>query len=269
MGCACASLSSCLEEVPVEIREWKPEHAPQGREQGSDLRVVDHRKLEGGSAGECGQQDAEDGDDHHRVKQEAGQIVTRLQHDPHRDQGSDGDVSADQDDPCGSAQSEAEVHADGNDGDDADDACSGSRAGLDAELVGCDTIEDGQDDEQNRDHRGGLVSVRIGDETGDQVACLIRLGVEGAGNDIDEGSDDQDQDEQREDDEQLLCSLAHGIFDDLTDRLAAMSDRCEQRTEILKAAEENAADDAPQENREPSENGCLDRAVDRACAGDG
>ena len=28
MGCACASLSSCLEEVPVEIREWKPEHAP-------------------------------------------------------------------------------------------------------------------------------------------------------------------------------------------------------------------------------------------------
>ena len=29
MGFAFASLSSCLEDVPVEIRLWKPEHAPQ------------------------------------------------------------------------------------------------------------------------------------------------------------------------------------------------------------------------------------------------
>ena len=26
---ACASVASCLEEVPVEISEWKPEQAPQ------------------------------------------------------------------------------------------------------------------------------------------------------------------------------------------------------------------------------------------------
>ena len=29
MGRACFSLSSCFEDVPVEIRLWKPEHAPQ------------------------------------------------------------------------------------------------------------------------------------------------------------------------------------------------------------------------------------------------
>ena len=29
MGLAFASLSSCLEDVPVAISEWKPEHAPQ------------------------------------------------------------------------------------------------------------------------------------------------------------------------------------------------------------------------------------------------
>ena len=29
MAFAFLSLSSCLEEVPVAIREWKPEHAPQ------------------------------------------------------------------------------------------------------------------------------------------------------------------------------------------------------------------------------------------------
>ena len=29
MAFAFFSLSSCLEEVPVEIKEWKPEHAPQ------------------------------------------------------------------------------------------------------------------------------------------------------------------------------------------------------------------------------------------------
>ena len=123
----------------------------------------------------------------------------------------------------------------------------------------------GKDDEEHGDHRGCLIVVRVRHETG---LAGVSGGEEGAGDDVDEGSDDQDEDEEREDDEQCLCALAHGALDDLADGFAVIADRCEQRTEVLQTAEEDTAEYAPQEDRNPAENGCLDRAVDRAGACD-
>ena len=48
-----------------------------------------------------------------------------------------------------------------------------------------------------------------------------------------------------------------------------MTNGREQSAEVMNAAEEDAADDDPEQNRKPAESCRLDRAVDRACAGDG
>ena len=109
----------------------------------------------------------------------------------------------------------------------------------------------------------------MGHKAEGHVARLIRRGEEGAGHHVHEGGDDQDQHQQREHDEQLLGALAHGGLDDLTHGLAVIADRCEQGAEILQAAEEDTAKDAPQEYRHPAEHGGLDRPVDGARAGDG
>ena len=74
---------------------------------------------------------------------------------------------------------------------------------------------------------------------------------------------------QRKDEEERLGSLAHRVADNVADGLAAVTDGSEQRAEVMHAADKDTAKYAPQENRNPTEHGSLDRTVDRACARDG
>ena len=271
MGLAWASLSSCLEDVPVAIREWKPEQAPQA----TVMKRVGKRvfpsceggELEGGRPGKGGKQNACQGYDHHGVKKEAGQIVSGLQHDPYGDQGSHRDIKADQNDPCGPCHGKAHVHAQGYDDNDADDAAGGGRTGLNAEAVGHDAVDDGQNDKEHGDHSCGLVACGICHDA--EGHGSVGRGKEGARHHVDEGCDDQDQDQKGKDGKEPLGPLAHGVMNELAYRLSAVTDGCEQGAEVLQAAEENTADHAPEEDRDPAENGSLDGAVDGAGARDG
>ena len=101
-----------------------------------------------------------------------------------------------------------------------------------------------------------------------ELSC-IRSCKESTRHNVYEGRDYQNQHQKRKDDEQFLGALAHGIANDLTHRLAVVTDGRKQGSEILEAAEENTADYTPQEHRYPSEYGSLDRSVDRACSRDG
>ena len=241
----------------------------QCREHEAELLIVEAgecRKLEVCAAGECREDDTADCDDHHCIKQEARQIVTRLQHDPYRDQGSNRDVQTDQDDPGGSAHSKTYIQTNSDGDNDSDQADDCSRKGLHTHTVGEHTIDDSKNDEQDGNDCRCLVAGRIADEASLSGICCCH---ECARNNVDEGRDNQDQHQQCEDDEEPLRSRSHRIADDLTNRLSAVAYGSEQGAEVLKAAEEDTADYAPQENREPTENGSLDRTVDRACACDG
>ena len=57
--------------------------------------------------------------------------------------------------------------------------------------------------------------------------------------------DNEDQYQQCEDREELLGSFSHGIADDLTYGFSVVAKGCEQGTEVLQAAKEDSADDAP------------------------
>ena len=66
-----------------------------------------------------------------------------------------------------------------------------------------------------------------------------------------------------------MSTLAHGVPDNVADGLAAVADGREQGAVVMQAAEEDAADDAPQEHGDPAEHSGLDRSVDGAGARDG
>lgn len=113
-------------------------------------------------------------------------------------------------------------------------------AECDAPHTVCNiSVNDGKNDEQKGDHSGGLVSGRSG---GNAETAVTH---EGSCNDIDKGCDNEDQYQQCKDREELLGSFSHGIADDLTYGFSVVAKGCEQGTEVLQAAKEDSADDAP------------------------
>ena len=156
------------------------------------------------------------------------------------------------------------MEAENGNRDDAAD--SGYRGGqrADAQLVRRVAVNDGEGDKEQRDHGRRLVAVRVRG-----YAELVAGGEERAGDDVHEGCDDEDQDEQRKSDEKAFGRLAHRVADNLAEGFSLMANRGEQRTEVLKSAEEDAADYAPKENGQPAEYGSQNRSVDRPGACDG
>ena len=145
-----------------------------------------------------GAEDADDGDNQHGVQQEGAQVVTGLEQNPDGRDGGDGDVEADNPHPGLRGEVErVEVHADGHDEDDGDDAEDGrGRNGLMA-AVYADAEDDGYGDEEQGDHGDG--SIR---RTGRRVEhTVLEGGTEGGGHDGREGCHDEDQCQIGEDDE--------------------------------------------------------------------
>ena len=210
--------------------------------------------------------DTDDREDHHRVQQERAEVVTRLEQDPNRRDGSDQNVDAADDHPGLVAQVDrmpldAKPHHQGN-GHNTDDRGHADRR---ISAVHEETEEDGQDDEQQRDDR------RRGVGRGSRhIHNTIHIGgLERVGNDGRERGHDQDQGQVREDEEQALGLLADAGLDNGADGLAVIADRGKQRAVVMHTTEEDAADENPQQHRNPAENSGLDRAVDRAGTRDG
>jgi len=252
-----------------------------------------------------GAEDADDGQDHHAVEQEGGQIVTRLQQHPDGQQGSCGDVNCYEDDPSGTAHVDADLQAQPDNKYNADDTNNSCGTDLGVLPVHEEAEDKCNDDEQQGGHCGGGVGrhsaggeeavvykvLRGGVEGGAGRDSLISAGIgfgkvghavlegvdlsravvrhEGAGHDGGEGSDDQDKNQQREDHEQLLSLGAHAVADNFRYGQAAVADGSEQRAEVVHGAEEDAADDNPEQDRQPAEHCSLDRSVNGACAGYG
>ena len=211
--------------------------------------------------------DADEREEHHGVQQEGAEVVTRLQQDPHRRDGSHEDVDAADDHPGLVAQVDrvpldAEPHDQG-DGNNADERGHAQRR---VSAVHEETEEDRQDDEQQRDDRRGRVGSRL--RHIDSAALQIG-GLERVGNDGRERGHDQDQGQVREDEEQALCLLADTALNNGADGLAVVADRCKQCAEVMHTAEEDTADEDPQQHRDPAENSGLNRTVDRAGTRDG
>ena len=244
----------------------------QGREEAC-VAVEAAPACEGGQINvSAGEENTDDSNDHHAVEQEGAEVVTRLEQHPDRKQRSKHDVNCDEEDPEGTAAVDTEVQTCDNDGNDADDTDDGSGAYL-AVLAVDEVAEDkGDNDKEQRGSCGRSVAADVSTTDGEQRNCgltILRNGDEGTGDNCGEGSDNENKNEQCEDGEQPLCLDAHAVLDDLADGAAVVTDRGEQSTEVMHCAEEDTADDNPQENGNPAEDSGLNRSVNGAGAGDG
>ena len=220
------------------------------------------RNIEGCTACKSTDKNPEKCKDHHSVKQEAGQIVTRLEKDPDRNQGSYCYVNSNEYDPLDTCHHETEIQSENNDCHDTDDTSDGCRQSTNAKAV-CDvSVDNGKNNKQKRDHSSGLVSGRGSRNA--ESAFTHKCSC----NNIDKGCDNKDQHQKGKNSKKPLGSASHGITDDLTYGFSLMTDGCKQGTEILKSSEKDSSDDTPEKYRYPSEYSGLDRSVDRACACD-
>ena len=211
--------------------------------------------------------DADDGEDDHAIKQIARQVVARLQENPHRGDGGDQDVHAEDDHPRVIIERDRNAHkrqvvSDGNHDDNQDDRRDNVHGAGNVAAARDEAVDDGDTDEDDRDHGRLLVGqVRRGGSGG--------ADGERVGNDGGKCGNDQQQRQIREDAEQLLRRAVDILGNNNGQRLALMAQRREQAAEVVHSAEEDAADEHPQKHGHPAEHGRLDGAVDGACAGDG
>ena len=128
--------------------------------------------------------------------------------------------------------------------------------------------QDRKRDEQQRDRAGRAVGGRRLREHL-RAGFIHRIGVEGAGHHVRKRRDDEQREQPAEQQEQLLAELADVFFDDHAHRFAFVLDAGIQRAEIRDGAEEDAADQHPEQNRKPAENRSLNRAGNGTGAGNG
>ena len=248
----------------MEARDGPAGH---GHEQGrEEILAVD---LEGGEGGQLDDRmrghDAHHGGQHHGVEQERAEVVAGLEQDPDGRHRGHEDVQAQQPHPGIVARVEGEAQAQGDDAHDARHAQQGGPAQGHLETVDQQAEDHGQHDEQQGDGGRGAVDVVV-----DQRARGIgHEAVEGARHDGGEGPHHQHQGQEGKDDEQALGPQTDAAGDDLADGAALVAQGGEQGAEVMHAAEEDAADDHPDETGQPAEDGGLDGAVDGPGPGDG
>lgn len=150
--------------------------------------------------------DADDGNDEHRIEKERTQVVTRLEQDPYRSDGSNRDVKADQPHPCRLGEvNRMEVHADAHAEDDSADSHHCGYCHGYMETVYDKAENDGSHNEEHRNHGNGCF-----DSTLFHIdRAVFNRCAERGSNDGSKGCNDKDQCQVREYDEELLGSLRH------------------------------------------------------------
>ena len=120
--------------------------------------------------------------------------------------------------------------------------------------VGGQAVYDCYKDEQHRNHRGALIcQVR-------SLGCVCQVYGEGVG--TMEGRTQNNQDYiVSEDAEQLLRRVVDVFGDNRCDGLALVAQRREQSAEVMHSAEEDAANQYPQQNGNPAKYGSLNGPI--------
>ena len=235
----------------------------QDGEQAAQLLVLEAGK--GGQVhGGMGHQQADGRTGNHADEHECGHIVTGLFEQPHGNHGGKEDVDEGDIAPDFLVELQRADHTDGKGGNNAGDADQGFLPAAEIEFSLDQAEEDGKDHEHDGNHACGAVGLGGGAERAFGV-----IGVEGSGNHIRKGGDDQQGEQPAEQQEQLAAQLADVLFDQHTHALAVILDGGIQGAEVGDGAEKDAAQQNPQQNRQPAERGGLDGTGDRARARNG
>ena len=203
----------------------------------------------------------------HADEHEGGHIVARLLQKPHRENGGEEDVDKRDVAPGRLAEDQREVHADGEGSDDAEDAEHGLLPAREVHLLLHKAEDDGEHHEHDGHHTGSAVGLRGVGEL--RHAVDHGVGIEGARDHVGKRRDDDQTEQPAKQQKQLAAELADVLFNEHAHGLAVVFDGGIQCAEVRHSAEEDAADEHPQQHRQPAEHGGLDRTGNRARARDG
>ena len=122
----------------------------------------------------------------------------------------------------------------------------------------------GEHHEHDGDHAGSTVGLGSLHQS-----TVSTVGIEGAGHHVGKGGDHDAAEQPTEQQEQLAAGLADVLFDQHTHALAVVLDGSIQSAEVGDSAEEDAAQQHPQQHRQPAEGSGLNGTGNRACTGNG
>ena len=172
---------------------------------------------------------------------------------------NEGDIA-----PCGLAQDDGQICANDKGQHDENDADDALLPTGEVELL-LDQAEDhGEDHEHDGDHAGSAVGLGSVHQS-----AVGAVGIEGAGDHVCKGSDDDAAEQPAEQQEQFAAGLADVLLDQHAHALAVILDRSVQSAEVGDGTEEDAAQQDPQQNRQPAEGSSLDGTGDRTCTCNG
>ena len=238
----------------------------QNGEHGSQLFI--------GKAGEHGQvhrgmrhQQTHHSPGDHADEHECGHVVAGLLQKPHGQHGGKEDIDKGDIAPGGLAEDQGAVHAHGEGGEDAHDAQHGFLPAGEVPLLLDQAHHHGEHHEHDGHHTGRAVGLcGVG-----ELRCAVHhsVGVEGACHHVGKGCDDNEAEQPAEQQEQLPAQLADVLFNQHTHGFAFVFHGGIQRAEVGDGAEEHAADQHPQQHRQPAEGCGLNRAGNGACTGNG
>ena len=194
-----------------------------------------------------------------KVQEVRSKVVTRLKQDPHGQDRSKEDIHAEERVPEVDVMLEnnayqprsrrlIDLDAAADDQNKHDNSHDPQRH---VHLVDHEARHNGQKDEQRADESDNRISSK-------------RAG----GHDQEDG-DNEDQGQDREAEEKIFTGLADPLLDNRTDRVAVVTKRSNDRSHIVRTAEERRTDNAPQNRGQPAKgHRRSDRTGDGASAGD-
>ena len=235
----------------------------QDGEHGAQLfvgKAGEHRQVHGGV---CHQQ-ADHSTHDHGHEHKGGHVVTGLLEQPHGQHSSKEDVHKGDVAPSGLAQDQGQVCADDKGQHDEHDADNAFLPAGEVELL----LQQAKDNGEHHEHDGNHTGSAVGLGSLDHCAVCAK-GIEGAGDHVRKGSDDDAAEQPAEQQEQLAAGLADVLLNQHTHGFAVVLDGSIQRAEVGHSTKEDAADQDPQQNGQPAECGSLDGTGDRAGTCDG
>ena len=238
----------------------------QDGEHGAQLLVVETGE-DGQVHGGMSDQQADNGTGDHADEHEGGHVVTGLFQQPHGQDRSEEDVDEGDVAPGSLAQNDGEVHADNEGQHDEDDADDGLFPAGEVELLLQQAEDDSEHHEHDGDHAGSAVGVGGIRQAGHTIGGDVS--VEGTGDHVSKSSDNDAAEQPAEQQEQLTAGLADVLLDQQAHGLTVILDGSIQGAEVGNSAEEDAADEHPQQDGQPAESGSLDSTGNRAGTCDG
>ena len=235
----------------------------QDGEHGAQLGVGkagEHRQVHDGMVDDQAQNSAHD----HGHEHKGGHVVTGLLQQPHGQDSGKEDVHKGDVAPCSLAQNDGEVcthHKGQHDEYDADHILF--PAG-EVQVLLQQAKDHGEHHEHDGDHAGSTVGLGSLHQS-----TVSTVGIEGAGHHVGKGGNDDAAEQPAEQQEQLAAGLADVLFDQHAHALAVVLNGSIQSAEVGDSTEEDAAQQHPQQHRQPAESSGLDRTGNRACTGNG